>query len=168
MSGYKSNMWQLRNEIHTLKEQYHNKLNTKCYQLKIHSKAGEDSAEFVQTAILDRIKLTESQWRTLDFWEILQSVNPCPLMKFSRDELFKLDSTLQEDKRDIVFRWSIVLCSMFENLMETLGWKVGDTLDIEEDICDVVGHLMIESGKPRHVEFVGLHATCNYEHSSEG
>ena len=27
-------------------------------------------------------------------------------------------------------------------MTRNLGWKVGDTLDIEEDICDVVGKLM--------------------------
>ena len=129
-----------------MKEQYHNELNTKCYQLKIHGKTEEDSAEFVQTAILDRIKLIEGQWKTLDLSEIVQFVNPYPLMKFGMDELFKQDSTLQDDKKDKAFRWSIILCSMFENLMETLGWKVGDTLDIEEDICDVVGHLTMKVG----------------------
>ena len=43
--------------------------------------------------VLDKIKLIEGQWRTLDLWEILQSVNPSPLMKFGEDELFKQDST---------------------------------------------------------------------------
>ena len=71
-------------------------------------------------------------------WEIVQFVNPRPLMKFGRDELFKHDSTSLENKEDMVFRRSIVLCGIFESHMRTLGMKVGETLDIEEDICDVL------------------------------
>ena len=52
--------------------------------------------------------------------------------------------------------------------MRTLGWKVGDTLDIEEDICDVVGQLLMGVESTRQVEFVGLHAECDDEHSSHG
>ena len=43
--------------------------------------------------------------------------------------------------------WSFVLCHVFENLVGKLGWKVGDTLDIEEDICDVVGQLLMKVEK---------------------
>ena len=41
-------------------------------------------------------------------------------------------------------RRSIILCCIFEDLSEKFGWKVGDTLDIEEDICGVVGKLILK------------------------
>ena len=87
-------------------------------------------------------------------------------MKFDRDELFGQDSASLENKEDMIFRQSIVLCSMFEDLMRTLSWQAGDILDIEADLCDVVGQLVDESGTTRQVEFVGWHAECNNEHSS--
>ena len=98
--------------------------------------------------VLNNIKLIEDQRRTLDLWEILHSLNSRPLMKFGRDELFKTAcSTSVENKENMIFRKSIVLCSIFESHMRTLGLKVGDTLDIEEDICDVAGQLLMEVEK---------------------
>ena len=153
--GRGSNLSKVRNEIDYFEKQYHNKLTSRCYQLKMHHAMDNDYGQVVRNIyeseivqpVLDRIKLVEDQWRTLDLWEILLSVNLRPLIKFGRDELFKQDSTLLENKEDMNFKWSIVLCSIFENLMRTLGWKVGDTLDIEEDICDVVGQLLMKVGK---------------------
>ena len=144
----------LRNEVDSLKNKYFSKLTTKCYQLKLH-RTYVDCEEVIKNfnesrivqPVLDKIKLIEGRCRTLDLWEILQSVNPRPLMKFGSNELFKQDSTLLENKEDMIFRKSIVLCSIFENLMRTLGWKVGDTLDIEDDICDVVGQMLMRVEK---------------------
>ena len=155
MSGCRSNLAKLQNEIQNLKEQYNNKLTTRCYQLKIHRRTNDDVAEArkhspdgkIQQPVLERIKLIEDQWRTLDLWGILQSVNPRPILKFDRDELFEQDSTSLENKDDMIFRQAIVLCSMFEDLMRTLGWRARDTLDIEEDLCDVVGQLLMKVEK---------------------
>ena len=41
-------------------------------------------------------------------------------------------------------RRAIVLCCAFDDLVRRLGWRVADTVDIESDICDVVGQLMWE------------------------
>ena len=41
-------------------------------------------------------------------------------------------------------RRAIVLCCAFDDLVRSLGWRVADTVDIESDICDVVGQLMWE------------------------
>ena len=149
---YISNLAKLQNEIRNVKEQYNNKLTTRCYQLKIHRRTNDDVAEvrkhfqnrIIQQPVLEKIKLIEDQWRTLQLWETLQSVNPRPPLKFDRDELFLQDSALLENKEDMIFRKSIVLCGIFEDLMRTLSWSVGDTLDIEEDICDVVGQLLMK------------------------
>ena len=67
---------------------------------------------------------------------------PSHLMDIDREELIGRDerSELQED---ITLRRSIVLCCIFEDLTRKLGWKVGDTLDIEEDICYVIGKLIL-------------------------
>ena len=150
-----TNLAKLRNEIDNLKNKYSSKLTNRCHQLKLHCTREVDYEEVIRNfneskivqPVLDKIKLIEDQWRTLNLWEILQSVNPRPLMKFDRDELFEPDFTLLENKDDTIFSRSIVLCGIFENLMRTLGWKVGDTLDIEEDICDVVGQLLMKVEK---------------------
>ena len=146
-----TNLLKLRREILNVKEQYHNKLTTKCYQLKLHRTMDHDFEKVIRNShereivqpVLDQIKLIEDQWRTLDLWEILLSVNPRQIMEFGRDELVKHDYTSLENKGDMIFRRSIVLCGIFEDLMRTFGWKVGDTLDIEEDICDDVGQLLM-------------------------
>ena len=150
-----TNSLKLRNQIHKAKEQYHNKLTTKCYQLKIHRTFDDDFKKTVRNfyereivqPVQVRIDLIEDQWRTLDFLEILQSVNPCPIVEFGRNELFRKYSTLLGQKEDVTFRRSIVLCGMFEDLMRRSGWKIGDTHDIEEDICDVVGQLLMRVEK---------------------
>ena len=49
-------------------------------------------------------------------------------------------------------------------MMKELGWKVGVTLDIEEDICNVVGKLMMEVAEQDRIQYLGLHAKCNYKH----
>ena len=106
--------------------------------------------------VLGKLKVIEDRCRKLDLSEILQSVNPRPIMKFSRNELLEHDYALPrmnngviwlENEEDVNFRWSMSLCCIFENLMRSLGWKVGDTVDIEEDICDVVGQLMMKVEK---------------------
>ena len=145
----------LRNEMDNLKEKNCSKLTTRCCQLKLHRTTDVVYEEVIRNfresrivqPVLDKIKQIEDQWRTLDLWEILTYVNPHPLMKFGRDELSKHDSTSLGNKEDRTFGWSIVLCHVFENLMQTLGWKFGDTLDIEEDICDVVGQLLMSVKK---------------------
>ena len=146
---------ELQKEILNVKEQYHKKLTTKCYQLKLHHTMDDDLEKVIRNSheseiiqpVVDRMKLIEDQWMTLDLWEILQSVNPRRILEFGRDELFRKDSTSLETNEDMIFRRSIVLCHAFENLMRTLGWRVGDTHDIEEDICDVVGQLLMKVDK---------------------
>ena len=95
--------------------------------------------------------------------EIVQYVNPCPIIVFGREEHFRSRFiTLPENKEGMTFRCSIVLCSIFEDLMRSLCWKVGDTtLDIEEDICYVVGKLILEGKRTRQIKYVELHAECN-------
>ena len=151
-----TNMAKLGNDIENLKNKYCSQLTTRCYQLKLHRTTDVDYEEIIRNfhesrivqPVLDNIKLIEDQWRTLDLLEILHSVNPRPLMNFGRDELFKTAcSTSVGNEEDTIFRKSIVLCSIFESHMRTLGLKVGDTLDIEEDICDVVGQLLMKVEK---------------------
>ena len=146
----------LRNEIDNLKKKYCSKLTTRCYQLKLHRTTDVDYEEVIRKfyeskivqPVLDKIKLIKDQCRTLALQEILHYVNPRPLMKFGRDELFKTAcSTSVGNTEDMIFRRSIVLCSIFESHMRTLGLKVGDTLDIEEDICDVAGQLLMNMEK---------------------
>ena len=83
-----TNFAKLRNEIDNLKNKYCSKLTTRCYQLKLHHTMDVvdyeevirnfNESKIVQPA-LNNIKLIEDQWRTLDLWEILQSVNPSHL-----------------------------------------------------------------------------------------
>ena len=154
VSGCRSNLSELR-DIRNRIEQYQNKLTAKCHQLKIPRKTDEDYREVIRKfhdseivkPVLDEIELIEGQLKTLDLWEILQSVNPSPSMQFRRDDKSKQDSTLLDNKKYMLFRRSILLCGMFENLMRSLGWRAGDTLDIEDDICDVVGQLLMRVEK---------------------
>ena len=153
VSGCISNLLELR-DIHNRIEQYQNKHTIKCYQLKIPSTTDEDYKEVIRKfhdseiqLILDEIVLNEGQQRTLNLWEIVQSVNPSSSIQFGRDDLSKLDSTLIDNKKDMLFRRSIVLCGIFEDLMRSLGWRTGDTLEIEEDIFDVVGQLLMRVEK---------------------
>ena len=150
-----TNLAKLRNQIHKVQEQYHNRLTTSCYQVKLHRTMDEDFGKIIRNSheneivqpVLDQIKIIKNQWKTLDLWDILQSVNPRHLMEFGKHELFEPDSTSLENKEEVTFRRSIVICSIFENLMRTLSWEVGDPLDIEEDICDVVGQLLMKVKK---------------------
>ena len=154
VSGCRSNLAKFR-DLRNRIEQYQNKLTTKCYQLKIPRTTDEDYKEVIrkfldseiEQPVLDEIELIEGQLRTLDLWEILQSVNPSPSMKFGRDDLSKPDSTLLDSKKDMLFKRSIVLCGIFEDLTRSLGWRAEDILDIEEDICDVVGQLLMNMEK---------------------
>ena len=115
--------------------------------------------------VLDKIKLIEDQWRTMDLWRIVKLVNPSPVMEFDQEDLPQRNET--EHKADEVLRRSIILCCMFEDLSKKFGWKVGDTLDIEEDICDVVGKLILKVDEHDEIKYVGLHAECNNETSSQ-
>ena len=143
-----SKMAEFQNEIQKMEHEYREQLTTKCHQLKIHRKEDDDFEEIIRDfdnsekqPVLDKITLIEDQWRTVDLWGIVQQVNPSHRMKFDPEELLR-DGTLPELKSDTPLRRSIVLCCIFEDLMRKLGWKVGDTLDIEEDICDVLGKLI--------------------------
>ena len=78
----------------------------------------------------------------MDLWRIVKLVNPSPVMEFAQEDPLRINET--EHKTDEVLRRSITLCCIFEDLSKNFGWKVGDTLDIEEDICDVVGKLILE------------------------
>ena len=138
-----ANMADCLNKIRNFK-QNHNELTTKCYQLKIHRTMDDGVEEIVQKfheletkLALERIEFLKDQWRTLDLWDIVQLVNPRSTMEFNRGEIIKQDETLVEYKADETLRRSIVLCFMFEDLMRSLGWKVGDTCDIEHDIIIV-------------------------------
>ena len=151
-----TNLTKLRNEIENLKNKYCSEFTTRCYQLKLHLTTDVDHEKVIRKShessivkpVLDNIKLIEDQWRTLDLWDIVHSLNPRPPMKFDRDELFKTAcSTPIGNKEDMIFRKSIVLCSIFESHMRTLGLKVGDTHDIEEDICDVIGQMLMKVEK---------------------
>ena len=150
-----TNVLKLREEILHVKELYHIKLTTKCCQLILHRTMDDDTEKVIRNCheseivqpVVDRIKLIEDQWRTLDLWEILQSVNPRRILEFGRNELFRKDSTSLGNNEDMIFRRSIVFCHAFENLMRTLSWRVGDTHDIEEDMCDVVGQLLMRVKK---------------------
>ena len=142
-----SNMAEFRNKIRKLKEHNRDKLATKCYQLKIHRTKDDDFEKIIRDfddretqPILDKIKLIKDQWRTIDLWGVVQLINPSPVMDLDREELLR-NETFSD--LDIILRKSIVLCCIFEDLMRKFGWKVGDTLDIEEDICDVVGKLIM-------------------------
>ena len=150
-----SNMEKFRKEIQQLKQQYRDQVTTKCLQLKIHRKKDDDFKEVIQDfdnretqPVLDRMKLVEDRWRKMDLWGILKLVNPSPIMKFDREKLLLRDETPAETEVDITLRWSILLCCIFEDLMRKFGWKVGDTLDIEEDICEVVEKLILNVTGP--------------------
>ena len=157
-----SHSWEkLKNEIGKLKQQYRDQHTAKCYQLKIHQKKDDNIDEVIQEIdkrgtqpVLNNIELIKDQWRTLDLWETLQLVNPSPLVNFDREELFQRDETSLETKADTTLMRSITLCCIFENLMRSLGWKVGDTFDIEEDICDVVGKLMMKVEAPDRINIL--------------
>ena len=100
--------------------------------------------ELERQPALERIKLVKDQWKTLDLWDTVQRVNPRSRMEFDPEEPSELDETLIEIEGDKILRRSIVLCCRFEDVMKELGWKVGDTLDIEKYICDVVGKAMMK------------------------
>ena len=140
-------MAELELEMRRLKQQCCNEFTTKCYQLKIHRSKDNDVERIVRNvhetrtnSVLDRVKSIENRWRKLDFWKILQSVNPIAIMKFD----LQLDETLSKNTSDdLTFRKVSAFCCIFEDLMKSFGWKVGDTLDIEADICNIVGQLMM-------------------------
>ena len=127
------------------------KVTTKCYQLKIPRAKNDDFKPIVKIfhesrtqSVLDRIKLIEEQRRILDLWEILRSVNPRPIMMCDGENIIQKDVTLPDNPPDdVTFRKSSALCCFFEDLIKNFRWKVGDSLDIEDDICNVVGQLMM-------------------------
>ena len=145
-----ANMTEIETEIVRLKQQYSNELASKCFQLKIHRttdlrKTVQKFYEFETQPVLNRIKLIENQWRTLDLWEIVQAVNPRTIMAFEQNKMFQSDRTLSENPPDnVILRMAIVLCCFFEDLMRSFSWKVGDTLNIENDICNTVGKLIMQ------------------------
>ena len=146
------NMASFANQIRNLKEQCCKELTTKCHQLKIHQTKEDDFDEVVRgfyesrtQTVLNKIKLIEDQWRTLNLWEVVESVNPRPILEFSTKELFQQDIQLSKDPQDsMTFRKAFIFCCIFEDLMRNFGWKVEDALGIEHDICDVVGNLMMQ------------------------
>ena len=151
-----ANMTDLENKIRKLKQPCSKELTTKCYQLKIHRTTDDDCDEVVHEffksidqLVLDKIELVMDQWRTLDLWELVRYVNPRPVIKF-QNEILQRSNPLPDKHQDssITFRRSIVLCCIFEDLMKNFGWKVGDALDIENDICDIVVKLMMQMTEP--------------------
>ena len=146
-------MEKLVSEIRHLDQQCRNKLTTGCYQVKVIQTTDIDFAEVIRIfedrkmqPVLDEINLIEDQWRTLDLWEILHSVNPRPLIEFGSCRTVEQDRAFPDDEYDnaMLFRRSIISCGIFDDLVRKLGWKVGVSIDIEEDICDVVGKLMMK------------------------
>ena len=145
-----STMAEFQNEIRKFKQQYRDQLATKCHQLKIHrTKKDDDFEEVVRDfenritqPVLDKIKLIEDRWRTMDLWRIVKLINPNPVVEFDQEDSPQRNET--EHKTDKVLKRLIILCYFFEDLSKKFGWKVGDTLDIEEDICDVVGKLILK------------------------
>ena len=147
-------MAKFQNAIHKLKQQCCNKLTTKSYQLKIHRTKDDDPEEVVRQfyktetqSVLDRLKPIEDQWKSLDLWELVQYVNPRPVLEFVQKPLHHKDKQLTQrttDRPNAAFRRSIVICCIFEDLMRNLGWTVGDSLDIEIDICNIVGNMMMQ------------------------
>ena len=142
--------------------QYGAKLKTKCHQLKIPQTTFVDVIELSRKfsnrekqPLLDKITLCKGQWRKLDLLEILQSTNPRPIMKFGREKLFRNEFTIPDNKDDMILGRSTVLCCIFDDLMRSFGWKVGDTFDIEDEIqlCserkltppDITGPLSLKS-----------------------
>ena len=71
-------------------------------------------------------------------------MNPHPIMEYDRKERLEQEETLLGNHSDIIFKRGIKLCYIYEELMRNLGWKVGYTLDIQKDICDIVGKLMVQ------------------------
>ena len=147
-----ANMAGFETEIRKLKKQCRSELTTKCYQLRIHPTMDGDTEVVVQKfyesrtqPVLNKIKLIEMQWRTLDLWEILQSVNPRTILEFDQQKtLQRNEISSKNSSDDMNFRRSIVLCCVFEDMMRNVGWKVGDTCAIENDIFDIVGKLMMQ------------------------
>ena len=147
-----SKMAELENAVRNLKQKCCKKLTTKSYQLKIQRTKDDDLEEYVREfyetetqSVLDKLKLIRDQWRKLDFWKLLQSVNPRPIVKMVQEPLGQTYKNISENPQDqTAFERSIVLCCIFEDLMRNLGWKVGDTLDIETDICNTIGKLMMQ------------------------
>ena len=144
----KANMAEFLNKIRNFKPN-RNKLTTKCYQLKIHHPMDDDVEDVVRKfyeletqPALERIKLIMDQ---LDLWGTVQRVNPRSRVKFDPEEPIALNETLVEYKADETVRRSSVLRCTFEDMKKKeLRWEVGDLLDIEEDICDVVGKVMMK------------------------
>ena len=147
-----ANMANIELAILKLKQKCRNELTTKCYQLKIHRTTDDHSEEVVRKfyetttqSVLNKIKLIDDQWRTLDLWEILQSVNPRTILEFDQQKILQRYEILSRNASDdMEFRRSIVLCSVFEDLMRNLGWKIGDACVIEHDVCNTVGNLMMQ------------------------
>ena len=145
-----ANISDLETEIRKLKQE----CTTKCYQLKIPRSTYDDLEEVVQAfyesidqPVLDRIKLVEDQWRTLDLWEVVLYVNPLPIIKFQQ-EILQRDKILLD--RSMTFRRSIVCCCIFDDVMKNLGWRVEDSLDIENDVCHIVAKLVMQMTEPEN------------------
>ena len=149
---YDAILSKLQNEIRNLKEQCYERITTKCYQLKIHRTSDGNFSVSVDNfhergilPVLHKIKLIQDQWKTLDLLEVVQNVNPHPMWNFGGHELLRQNSAVPENIKFTTFGWLVLFCCIFENIMQTLGRKAaGDTLDIAEDVCDVVGNLIME------------------------
>ena len=138
-------------ETEKSKQQSRSELTAKCFHMKVHRAKDGDFEEIVKKfheneirSDLNRIKLIEDQWRTLELSELLQSVNPRPIIKFDEKEINQRNESLLENTPNYrTLRRSVALCCIFEDMMKNFGWKDGDTLDIEDDICYVVGQVMM-------------------------
>ena len=146
---YEANLVRFVNEISNLKEQCCKELTTKCYQLKIYQTTSDEVVrEFFESKtqkVMDKIKLIEDQWRTLDVWEIVQSVNPRPILEFSTKALFQQGVQLLKDRPDkMIFRKSFVLCCIEHAIINTVGKLVMQVAEQDRsNLLDCMQNAMI-------------------------
>ena len=153
-SRSEENMVKFVTEVRNLKQKCQEKFKTKCYLVKNYRSTENDLKKVShklhvsqKQPVLDNVKLVirlvEDQSKSLNLWEILHLVNPHPIIEYPRENLPEQEP-LVENHSDILFSRGLDLCYIFEELMTNFGWKVGDTLDIENDLCDVTGKLMLQ------------------------
>ena len=101
---FRSNMTAFQNEIQKFKQQYYlDKLATKCHQIKIHRTKDDDLEKVIRDfdkrelkQVLDKIKLIEDRWRTMDLWRIVKLMNPSSVMEFDQEDLPQRNETKRQ------------------------------------------------------------------------